>query len=418
MKYTYCVLAMLCLWANIVQAQKTRPLAVGDTVPDITLHHIINAPFSSSKLSDFKDKVVILDFFATWCSNCVKALPHLDSLQRKLPNQLQALVIDPYEDQATVARFLKTNRLLKGIAIPFVTGDTLLSQLLPRKYIPHEVWLYNGVVKAVTYPGDVTAENIQMLTKGGTVSSTKFDILDDDIKKPLQVTERTVIHHRSLLTGYIEGYGTSSYIEEKGRDSIIRICYRNIPLAAIYKKAYEAEAVTANRFIYENGADTLLLQTAEWDNWKRSHTYCYELVVPPCSMAHLRQLMQNDIESSFGITLTKVRNKTHCWVLLKTGKEIPATGVGKPADNLYDNMDSVLYIHHQPIKKLVAYLNSFSAMPVLDETNITQQVYMDFSMLQRNDMTAWQKALQSYGLLLEQQEREIDVYRYSRLPHY
>ncbi|MBT7787576.1 MAG: redoxin domain-containing protein [Calditrichaeota bacterium] len=35
------------------------------------------------KLSDYKGKVVILDFWATWCPPCVKEIPHFNDLAKK-----------------------------------------------------------------------------------------------------------------------------------------------------------------------------------------------------------------------------------------------------------------------------------------------------------------------------------------------
>jgi cytochrome c biogenesis protein CcmG/thiol:disulfide interchange protein DsbE len=37
--------------------------------------------------SDFRGKVLILDFYATWCDPCRKTIPHLIELQKKYENQ-------------------------------------------------------------------------------------------------------------------------------------------------------------------------------------------------------------------------------------------------------------------------------------------------------------------------------------------
>lgn len=39
-----------------------------------------------------ESKIVIVDFWATWCGPCVKALPHLDALHKKYP-ELEVLAI-------------------------------------------------------------------------------------------------------------------------------------------------------------------------------------------------------------------------------------------------------------------------------------------------------------------------------------
>ncbi len=49
---------------------------VGDQVPNLTLH------FTSGKtvtLNELRDKIVVLQFTASWCSVCRKEMPHLES---------------------------------------------------------------------------------------------------------------------------------------------------------------------------------------------------------------------------------------------------------------------------------------------------------------------------------------------------
>lgn len=419
MKYTYCLLASLCLWVNTIAAQNIRPLSIGDLVPDIPLKQVLNAPFSSSKLSYHKNKVVILNFFATWCSSCIKALPHLDSLQKQLPGELQVFVVDATEDKATVERFLKTNPVMKTISLPIVTGTTSLKALFPHISIPHEIWLHNGVFKAVTRPGDITAQKIRSLLSGGSIASTKFDILDPDvrdIKKPLPIAAGTPVFYHSVFTGYIEGLGSGTLLTKQGRDSATRIAYHNTPLATICKHAYELTAVPANRFFYGAGTDSLLQQTGDWDSWAPKHTYCYEMELPTVPIGQLRRVVREDIARTFGITITKFRKKMNCWVLQWVGSQLPASGQANPGNNLYENTDSLLFLHHQPISPLISYLNSISTLPVLDETNTSTRLYMDFLIQQRTDIQAWQELLRSFGFVLKQEEREIDAYLYSRLP--
>jgi len=35
------------------------------------------------KISDLKGKVVLIDFWATWCPPCVKGLPHIEALHKE-----------------------------------------------------------------------------------------------------------------------------------------------------------------------------------------------------------------------------------------------------------------------------------------------------------------------------------------------
>lgn len=59
---------------------------VGDQVPEIKVNTIKEEPFL---LSSLKGKVVLLDFWASWCAPCIEQQPELKNLYQKLDNQVK-----------------------------------------------------------------------------------------------------------------------------------------------------------------------------------------------------------------------------------------------------------------------------------------------------------------------------------------
>jgi len=49
---------------------------VGDKAPDFTMEFLDG---SKHKLSDYKGKVVMLQFTASWCGVCIKEMPHIEN---------------------------------------------------------------------------------------------------------------------------------------------------------------------------------------------------------------------------------------------------------------------------------------------------------------------------------------------------
>lgn len=62
-----------------------------------------------SRLSDLRGKVVLLNFWATWCQPCVDEAPSLNALQKKIaPMGGTVLGVSVDDDQAAYEQFLKT----------------------------------------------------------------------------------------------------------------------------------------------------------------------------------------------------------------------------------------------------------------------------------------------------------------------
>lgn len=61
-----------------------------------------------AQLSDYKGKVILLNFWASWCGPCLKELPDLDKLAKKMaPLGLEVipLNVDPRDTEAKILRF-------------------------------------------------------------------------------------------------------------------------------------------------------------------------------------------------------------------------------------------------------------------------------------------------------------------------
>ncbi len=78
---------------------------VGGTLPELTGTRLDG---TGEPLSAYRGRVVLLDFWATWCSPCVDALPELRKLVAELPaDRFALLAISVDERRETVTRFLE-----------------------------------------------------------------------------------------------------------------------------------------------------------------------------------------------------------------------------------------------------------------------------------------------------------------------
>lgn len=93
------------------QSRKFEPVLEGKTAPDFTLPQIGSVGDKMVKLSDYKGKVVFVNFWATWCKPCEEEIPSMqvmyEALKKRYPDfELLAVSIDT-EDPDKVEAFAK-----------------------------------------------------------------------------------------------------------------------------------------------------------------------------------------------------------------------------------------------------------------------------------------------------------------------
>ncbi len=77
--------------------------------PDFAATTLAGEPI---KLADLRGKVVVLDFWATWCGPCVGQLPHLREMYKKFEGKPFAFVAVSVDDDVDKLRgFVKNQRL-------------------------------------------------------------------------------------------------------------------------------------------------------------------------------------------------------------------------------------------------------------------------------------------------------------------
>lgn len=74
-----------------------RATLVGQLAPRLSYQHKLNLDATNeARLAAMRGKIVLLDFWATWCEPCVRTLPLLDSLQDRHPDRLLVVSITKF----------------------------------------------------------------------------------------------------------------------------------------------------------------------------------------------------------------------------------------------------------------------------------------------------------------------------------
>jgi cytochrome c biogenesis protein CcmG/thiol:disulfide interchange protein DsbE len=96
---------LVALIAVVADAVRDRVIGVGDSAPDFTVRTDSGLTVSSS---DFGGKVLVLNFWATWCPPCVDEMPSLDEFQKRFKDEgVVVLGVSVDEDEELYRGFLE-----------------------------------------------------------------------------------------------------------------------------------------------------------------------------------------------------------------------------------------------------------------------------------------------------------------------
>lgn len=415
---------MLCTFFSA--GAQDKGIGIGQPVPDVGVTGVSGLKLEGKevtafRLSELRGKLVVLDFWATWCAPCRKMVPVMDSLQRVFGEKVLFLPVT-YESAAVVGPVLAAMRKVRDFELPEVVGDRVLGKLFPHRSLPHYVWISgDGVVLAVTEEKAVTGENIRRMLLGkGIRGVTKRDsVARYDAGLPLLVDgnggDGSGLLYHSVLTGFKAGLVSGLSVSRFDPVSGQRFTARNVPFPWLCRLAFgEGGRVfpTARTLLLSRDTMDTELSGQAYEAWLAGgRGWCYELALPPGLARSAYSFLQADLARLFPRYAVKVERRVmRCLALVRVDSLDRLKSAGGELRVEVTPYKAVLRNAHlsQLMMRLERQYLQNSLLPVVDLTGYTGRVDLSLE-AKLFEVPALNAALAPYGLRLTEREAAVEV---------
>jgi thiol-disulfide isomerase/thioredoxin len=407
------------------QSSEVRELKVGDTFPDHSFTSLLNYSKTSLRLSDFRGKLVLFDLWSTGCPACINSWPKLLALQKQFSNDIQIVLVNPWENKKTITDIYARRKRVGGVdvTLPTVYNDSLILRLIPAVTVPHIVWIdKQGIIRSVTQGNILNERNLTAALKDNQFNLPQKDF---GLGKPIDPTQPLYVNGnpgaapktmwQSILT-----IGDPSIERAQGIGCMKNNCYAqgtNSSITELYQIAYGTRHwypedrlmyVPYNRVILEAKDPSRYTYYINGDEINYSNFVNYSLTAPVMDRSQVQKLMQRDLDRYFGLGVRWEKRKVPSYVL-KCSDTTAITYRSGPKQLAMTS--SEFKVNKMPMIELVNWLEYGTEYvdmpyPILDETGYHGMVGGIALEVDTNNPEQLNKALSKYKFSFTREMRE------------
>ncbi|HMQ00865.1 MAG TPA: redoxin domain-containing protein [Cyclobacteriaceae bacterium] len=380
---------------NISLAQSNS--LIGTKAPELEFHHILNYESQTAQLSDFEKKIVVIDFWATWCASCIEAFPKLERLQKDFNNDLQIITVtnEPLE---RIEKFLQK----KSLSLPIVLDtDRSIATHFPHRMLPHTIIIdKQRVIRVVGSSKDINEDVIHKMLANEKVSiPEKIDVIDFDPLKPLSGNENFVF--QATITPYQEGLfsmANASWVNTAYANR--RILATNLSAKSLFEIAYQFPVSTRT---------IVTLKQADDLDWGKQNAYCFDLIVPEVVGDQRFDIMKFHLSMFFSDFQVKVEKRVVSVKVLKlidaAESKLKSSAGGSKS---VSSSGKGLSMKNAGIAHVAEFLEPMFNKPVIDDTGLNGLFDLELPWYHENPKQIFEE-LKKIGLELTDDYREVDM---------
>jgi thiol-disulfide isomerase/thioredoxin len=404
--------------------QKARPIEIGEKVPDIKLGEIINNPSKQhTRISDYYGKLLILDFWSTWCGICIALFPHMEKLQQKFGDKVAILPVGfDVTKEGTIKRFAKIRDSLSGSKmIPTAIQkpeDTLLIKMFPFSDLPTAIWIdSNGILIGITDHRAVTENNIAKVLSGEKVNFARKKLTKKDFNDDEKFIVDLGLKNSSGFVGFVDTLSSFMRMDvPKSNTQNYKWRWANSTIYSLYNSAYSLEipellsGFENKRIIVDPRVRNKFMSWKDsegMDNWmyadfQKKNLFGYEILGEGIkSEAKMRKKMIHDLDSFFNIKSSVQERPVRCFALVRTSQKNIIKLSLTASSNLEGNEGRLakMILTDYNSKSLLALLEGKidTEYPLIDKTGVGPNFDLEFPTKQILTIKEAREILQPYG---------------------
>ncbi|QNR82904.1 TlpA family protein disulfide reductase [Pedobacter riviphilus] len=426
MKLKICFLLLLCpfFWVygqdkniavtSVAASAGHRGISIGQQVPDVLIRNVSGLHGAGQNLavfplSAFKGKLLILDFWATWCSPCIASFPKMKMLQQKYQNDLQVILVNN-EPVARATTFLLKRKNEHGEAFTAVVADTLLNKIFPHRTVPHYVWIgRDGKVLAIT--GEEELEEAKLLQAMAGESGTFVNKKNIDPALPLfssaDFPTEGLVRYSLLIKGRVSGLASGTQFRKaKTSGLLLGRAFTNTDFFSLYGTIGRV----LQRALGQRFSDKQIRYVGADSSGFLRDSYNYEFVVPERLSGKLYPMMLDDLNTYSPYTATFKTEKNKVLVLERYVTARTALNNGG-VENLDKGagQQGVLNLKNVPVEALVDHLENldWNSVPIINKTGTNERISISIPLM--GNLQEVNAGLQLYGLRLQPAKKKMTM---------
>jgi uncharacterized protein (TIGR03435 family) len=367
---------------------------IGDSVPDYQFEKVLNYLKPSINLREAKGKILIIEFWGTWCGPCIPALEHLNELQQKFKNDVVIVGISD-DTEERLNKFL----LKRPVTIPLVADPMNKSakyfqvKAYPQTFVADK----NGKIFAITHPDEITEEKIKDLVLG----------------KKVEIATHINVSHPSIDYFNADQKTIFSFAIKPMIDSV-RGNISKRGNGVFQNRRYSLINGTTDQFIKEifqrTNSRTLILADKKQFEFKPENRFCFDIIVPEDDKVDFYKIAQEEVKMRFKYKIYIEEKIVDVFVLRK----IEGNTVLKPSQSEPKIVFPAEYkrlrfsMEGNKMGRFIEVLEDQYDIPVIDETGLKDKydLTVDWARGNKEERT---KELQNIGLTLEKTQRPVEM---------